>query len=205
MTTQTQTRCSKLGLLAVSLLFIATNINAAQVTVNFSANVVSAQNSFAGAGPTVSGSFTYDTIQGTDFNGDPSAGLYQFSGSPYGFTVTVDAFGALSGSSSLVQVGDDGVFLPGFDTVQFAGNDGTFQASLDWSGATSTFTGDDLPAVSVIEGMNPFFVIREFGQIDLQAIVTSADFVTQPVPVPAAVWLFGSALGLLGWIRRRNS
>ena len=24
-----------------------------------------------------------------------------------------------------------------------------------------------------------------------------------PIPVPAAVWLFGSALGLLGWIRRR--
>lgn len=29
---------------------------------------------------------------------------------------------------------------------------------------------------------------------------------TQPiVPVPAAVWLFGSALGLLGWVRRRQS
>jgi hypothetical protein len=25
------------------------------------------------------------------------------------------------------------------------------------------------------------------------------------VPIPAAVWLFGSALGLLGWIRRRTS
>ena len=26
-----------------------------------------------------------------------------------------------------------------------------------------------------------------------------------PVPVPAAVWLFGSAIGLLGWMRRRAS
>ena len=30
-----------------------------------------------------------------------------------------------------------------------------------------------------------------------------ATFALAPVPVPAAVWLFGSALGLLGWLRRR--
>jgi hypothetical protein len=28
---------------------------------------------------------------------------------------------------------------------------------------------------------------------------------TSPVPVPAAAWLFGSALGLLGWMRRRSA
>ncbi len=35
--------------------------------------------------------------------------------------------------------------------------------------------------------------------------LTSAWFATPaaPIPVPAAVWLFGSALGLLGWVRRR--
>jgi hypothetical protein len=30
-------------------------------------------------------------------------------------------------------------------------------------------------------------------------------YTTNPVPVPAALWLFGSALGLLGWVRRRIS
>ena len=29
------------------------------------------------------------------------------------------------------------------------------------------------------------------------------DFQTSVIPIPAAVWLFGSALGLLGWLRRR--
>ena len=32
---------------------------------------------------------------------------------------------------------------------------------------------------------------------------TSIELTT--VPVPAAVWMFGSALGILGWIRRRNA
>lgn len=32
----------------------------------------------------------------------------------------------------------------------------------------------------------------------------SGDFDAVPVPIPAAAWLFGSALGMLGWIRRRQ-
>jgi len=31
-----------------------------------------------------------------------------------------------------------------------------------------------------------------------------ADFTPAVIPVPAAVWLFGSALGLLGWMRRKT-
>ncbi len=31
----------------------------------------------------------------------------------------------------------------------------------------------------------------------------TSNFVVQPVPVPAAAWLFGGALGLLAWMRRR--
>jgi len=42
------------------------------------------------------------------------------------------------------------------------------------------------------------------GFIDIHAMATTPTLVNA-VPVPAAVWLFGSALGLLGWVRRRGT
>lgn len=35
------------------------------------------------------------------------------------------------------------------------------------------------------------------------SITVHTRFEVTPVPIPAAVWLFGSALGMLGWMRRR--
>jgi hypothetical protein len=37
------------------------------------------------------------------------------------------------------------------------------------------------------------------------AVETYATFSPSVIPVPAAVWLFGSALGLLGWLRRKSA
>lgn|GEM_PF-685467 len=42
------------------------------------------------------------------------------------------------------------------------------------------------------------FIQKKFSAGDVGIIVN-------PVPLPAAAWLFGSAIGLLGWIRRRRA
>ena len=47
-----------------------------------------------------------------------------------------------------------------------------------------------------------FMSVTAAGTIEL---LVSSDGSLAPIPVPAAVWLFGSALGLLGWARRRAS
>ena len=50
--------------------------------------------------------------------------------------------------------------------------------------------------------LNGGFIKESLAGFDAGAALISAN--SSVVPVPAAVWLFGSALGLLGWVRRRN-
>jgi hypothetical protein len=40
--------------------------------------------------------------------------------------------------------------------------------------------------------------------LDVTDFIEIARFSPAVIPIPAAVWLFGSALGILGWIRRRT-
>ena len=40
---------------------------------------------------------------------------------------------------------------------------------------------------------------------NLDGVFNTRGFAVTTIPVPPAVWLFGSALGLLGWVRRRKT
>ena len=51
--------------------------------------------------------------------------------------------------------------------------------------------------------MSSLFVLPAGVTLDNDSTVP-LDWVTN-VPVPAAVWLFGSALGLLGWMKRKSA
>jgi hypothetical protein len=48
-------------------------------------------------------------------------------------------------------------------------------------------------------------VAIEFTVVGAEAFLGLDDIAVSTVPIPAAVWLFGSGLGLLGWFRRRQS
>ncbi len=110
----------------------------------------------------------------------------------------------------------DGVFLTGAATTCGAGyqnGQGTLNLLLDFTGVipggitAGSGLGTFLPeqvgfsgtvvggAVSVyaIKGYNPFIPLAADSTFNLVSVV----------PVPGAVWLFGSAIGLLGWARRK--
>ena len=99
---------------------------------------------------------------------------------------------------------DDGVFaLYAFD-VDYFGPDYSFRGITADGGSvnlsTPLGTGDwlNLTRVSWDVETPAYFPYADDIGVSVDNIVVSA------VPVPAAVWLFGSGLAVLGWLRRRS-
>ena len=87
------------------------------------------------------------------------------------------------------------------DEVQFQGRIGDTTVETLSVGPTSNTT-----FVSTNVTWDPVEELRiaVVGPVgDVQLLLDNFELTV--VPVPAAVWLFGSALGLLGWIRRKSS
>jgi len=94
-----------------------------------------------------------------------------------------------------------GCYLPGADndpavdpmsTAEACGPNGPAILAASWDGTTLTLHNEGRDAAGNVNGtdlQNAFSLTTEMA----------------PIPVPAAVWLFGSALGLLGWMRRKAS
>lgn len=71
------------------------------------------------------------------------------------------------------------------------------------------WTGTELPAQSEEDSSGAFYFSFDSGNQEKFTLDANRhawavrDGDVSAVPVPAAVWLFGSAIGLLGWIRRK--
>lgn len=136
-----------------------------------------------------------------------------------GFTTVWSS--TVSGINS-ANIGQSGLGLnwSGFDTFSLnLANDNenawSFSISVSDGTTAATSTVQVLPNNSVASLFSVDITGLDLTTIDSVYLTVSADlpingidrtaeYTASAVPVPAAVWLFGSALGLLGWLRRRT-
>jgi uncharacterized membrane protein len=103
-----------------------------------------------------------------------------------------------SANDSNVLVGYDQSAAGAANRKAFVSYDGTNLIDLT---STVDLSGTDLVS------LNEAFDINENGDIVGMGVDSSGNeraFILTAVPVPAAVWMFASGLGLLGWMRRRK-
>jgi len=96
-------------------------------------------------------------------------------------------------ASQIVTVAGDSVLFENtfiHDAANTTGN-------MMWVLGTATFMADSLLTTLTFAGPNS--TAFNFFALDSVAVVSTV------VPLPAAVWVFGSALGILGWMRRKQS
>ncbi len=110
--------------------------------------------------------------------GTPQLSMTQLNGGEFDLL----SFDFLRGAESRIEVSG---YLDGqlqYSATDALGNLFEKNVTLDWFGIDEVvFTNSS----------------RNFNSIGIDNLVVNA------VPVPAAVWLFGSGLGLLGWMRRK--
>ncbi len=132
------------------------------------------------------------------------------------FSGTIEHAGTVTFNESVTL----GNFTIGFDGARVDGGTGasgffvqdTFSLGVILFDIANPFV-DPLPDFLIVAGdilvspeLAAALLVTGLTQIDLTGADAGAALVLasgSPIPVPAAVWLFGSALGLLAWIRRR--
>ena len=159
---------------------------------------------------------------------DPLLGIYSFgTGAGYfNFDSEIDEFDEISTSPIQVQVRDCdpvlGCSLVNSDVVWISHDNGTFRYDLSlnlYPSGDHAFSGDAIPSLLVLQaladdpapytapqlGFSIFTSDWDDG-VDTYSIVPpgSLTVTVSAIPLPATVWLFGAALGLLGSIIRRK-
>ena len=86
----------------------------------------------------------------------------------------------------------------------------TVISAADFEAALSSETAQfklrsDSSVIAQIQNNLSATTLNNGEQAWIEKKAAGVGLIVNPVPVPAAVWLFGSALALLGWIRRRTA
>jgi hypothetical protein len=182
------------NLVALALLLGCGVVTAAPVTWTF-------ENTFFDDGAQITGSFDYDaqTLAVTDVD------FWKSEGTVYGPTHSIDCVQRSPSASctytgAVVGGGDNMMFtfisaqfVPGWvfsDWIQHKPIGMTFDHSLTNAGGTIGFTQEG-------------FLGSAIGPAGAESYIISGAITA--VPIPAAVWLFGSALAGLGWFRRKTA
>jgi len=194
---------------ALAMLFMASGAQAALITFNFTTVItqLGQVNSYGGTsiGDTFSGSFTFDdTVAG-------SGGVYAFSGPGVGISATVGS-SSFDISQFTITVSNQIGSGSTNDVYLVEGAEGSAQSDtyfkivltdtdgLIFSDQSLPLTPPPLSAIeaqgNVVRTQTPT-TTNPFSAFDLTSLTVAT------VPIPAAAWLFGSAIGLLGWMRRK--
>jgi len=193
-------------LIFVVLLFTSAAANAATVTLDFEEFDLNDGFSYGPGAWMPYGDYEFDGGAADSFAGPGIESAVIHYGNNLNGSRAFVASGDLGWAVVWMRRTDGGTFsIESFEAAMIPGDSGYtgITGTLTGGGAADLSapvgTGDWLNLIELkFEAGGPGFPTSGWAAIELDNIVVSA------VPVPAAVWLFGSALAGLGWMRRKQ-
>jgi hypothetical protein len=153
----------------------------------------------------VSANFIFDRVYSTNQKALTQIQVVEFGDYEItnGDDVSADLLLSMSNNNNFLEFTSDS---ESFDATGDSGGKKTWQlvAQLSPQGEFSAVAND--VALSIQNTLTATTNANgETAWIQKKITLVASTGTIVPVPVPAAVWLFGSALGLLGWIRKRQA
>lgn len=93
----------------------------------------------------------------------------------------------------------------GFEVGRFSFNLGAEYWEYAPGASHLTQYGEMPPLEDIISSFGAIWDNNPLGNANANYLPVNVSITAEPVPLPATVWLFGSALGLLGWRQRKTA